>query len=242
MKSGGAGHLAPYVLGREVEVEAGLPLGIADGVEYAESVTRGERFTLVSDGVVEAVYLPATEVGGDFYQVLDSADGASIVLVGDVSGKGLKAAMLVSLAVGILRNEKSNSPAEILSALNDGLAGRTGGGFVTCCCARFDADGTVTIANAGHPAPYCDGHEVEVEAGLPLGIAQGVAYSELVTRGESFTFVSDGVVEAENAQRELFGFDRTRDISTKSAQEIAQAAKAWRQNDDITVVTVRRAS
>ena len=194
---------------------------------------------------VDAVYLPATEVGGDFYQVLnrpdgDRTDGALIVLVGDVSGKGLKAAMLVSLAVGILRNEKSSSPAAILSALNDGLAGRTGGGFVTCCCARFDADGSVTMANAGHPSPYCDGQEVEVEAGLPLGIAPGVEYSELVTRGQRFTFVSDGVVEAENAERELFGFDRTREISGKSAQEIADAAKAWGQNDDITVVTVRR--
>ena len=164
------------------------------------------------------------------------------MLVGDVSGKGLKAAMLVSVAVGILRNEKSSSPATILAALNEGLIGRTGGGFVTCCCARFDADGTVTIANAGHPSPYCDGREVEVEAGLPLGIVPGVEYAESVTQGKRFTFVSDGVVEAENAQRELFGFDRTRDISGKSAQEIADAAKAWGQTDDITVVTVRRNS
>ena len=189
---------------------------------------------------IEPVYLPASEVGGDFYQVLERADGARVVLVGDVSGKGLKAAMLVSVAVGILRNEKSSAPGVILQALNEGLAGHTGGGFVTCCCARFDADGTVTIANAGHPSPYCDGREVEVEAGLPLGIAPGVEYAESVTRGERFTFVSDGVVEAENTNRELFGFDRTREISTKSAQEIAQAAKAWGQTDDITVVTVRR--
>ena len=189
---------------------------------------------------VDAVYLPASEVGGDFYQVLDRADGSRVVLVGDVSGKGLKAAMLVSVAVGILRNEKSSSPAAILSALNNGLAEHTGGGFVTCCCARFGPDGAVTIANAGHPSPYCDGREVEVEAGLPLGIAPGVEYAESVVRGERFTFVSDGVAEAENAQRELFGFERTRAISTQSAQEIAEAAKAWGQNDDITVVTVRR--
>ena len=193
------------------------------------------------DGV-DAVYLPASEVGGDFYQTYEKSEGARIVLVGDVSGKGLKAAMLVSVAVGILRNEKSSSPATILAALNEGLIGRTGGGFVTCCCSRFDLDGTVTIANAGHPAPYCDGREMEVEAGLPLGIAPGVEYAEFVIQGERFTFVSDGVVEAENANRELFGFDRTREISTKSAQEIADAAKTWGQNDDITVVTVRRSS
>ena len=191
---------------------------------------------------VEAVYLPASEVGGDFYQVLERADGSRIVLVGDVSGKGLKAAMLVSVCVGILRNVESSSPGKILAALNRGLVGHTGGGFVTSCCARFGADGTVTIANAGHPSPYCDGRELAVEAGLPLGVVANVVYEESVVPGECFTFVSDGVVEAENAQRELFGFDRTREISTKPAQEIAEAAKAWGQNDDITVVTVRRSA
>ncbi len=187
-----------------------------------------------------AVYEPAQEVGGDFHWSRTTVDGALIVVVGDVSGKGLKAAMLVSVAIGILRTVKSSSPAAILAALNEGLTGHTGGGFVTCCCARFDADGTVTIANAGHPSPYCDDREVEVEAGLPLGIMADVVYDEAVVKGSRFTFVSDGVVEAENAQRELFGFDRTREISGKSAQEIAAAAKAWGQNDDITVVTVRR--
>ncbi len=102
---------------------------------------------------IEPVYLPASEVGGDFYQVLERADGSRIFLVGDVSGKGLKAAMLVSVCVGILRYVDFSSTAQILAALNRGLVGHTGGGFVTCCCARFDADGTVTIANAGHPSP-----------------------------------------------------------------------------------------
>ena len=189
---------------------------------------------------IEPVYVPASEVGGDFYQVLERENGSLLVLVGDVSGKGLKAAMLVSAAVGILRRESSSSPGEILANLNDALAGHMGGGFTTCCCACFAADGTVTLANAGHPSPYCDGREMEVQAGLPLGVMAGVSYEESVARGDRFTFVSDGVVEAENAQRELFGFDRTLDISGKSAQEIAEAAKAWGQNDDITVVTVRR--
>ena len=71
---------------------------------------------------------------------------------------------------------------------------------------------------------------------------RGVEYAETLLQGSHFTLVSDGVVEAENAQRELFGFDRTREISTKSAGEISDAAKSWGQNDDITVVTVRRCS
>ena len=188
------------------------------------------------DLCVDAVYMPAHEVGGDFYYVLDG----ELLVVGDVSGKGLKAAMLVSLITGVLRETSQRTASGVLSSLNDALAGQIEGGFVTCCCARFDTDGTVSVANAGHPAPYCDGREVEVEAGLPLGVVAGVAYEESVVQGEQFTFVSDGVVEAENAQRELFGFDRTREISGKSAQEIAEAAKAWGQNDDITVVAVRR--
>ena len=73
-----------------------------------------------------------------------------------------------------------------------------------------------------------------------MGIAAGTTYAESTSTGHHFLFVSDGVVEAENAQRELLGFDRTREISTKSAQEIAEAAQAWGQTDDITVVTVRR--
>lgn len=189
---------------------------------------------------IEAVYEPAAEVGGDFHWSRADGEGSLIAVVGDVSGKGLKAAMLVSVAIGILRTVKESSPAAILEALNDGLAGHTGGGFVTCCCARFEASGGVTLANAGHPAPYADGREVAVEAGLPLGVLPGASYQESPAAGAAFAFVSDGVIEAENIRRELFGFDRTREISMKSAQEIAQAAKAWGQNDDITVVTVKR--
>ena len=189
---------------------------------------------------IEAAYLPMSEVGGDFYWTRAEPDGALLVVAGDVSGKGLKAAMLVSVTIGMLRLQRTSSPGAILASLNDGPAGHMGGGFVTCVCARFDPDGQATIASAGHPAPYADGHEVPVAAGLPLGIAAGTSYDEFVTRFLHLTFVSDGVVEAENAQRELFGFDRTREISGKSAQEIAEAAKAWGQNDDITVVTVRR--
>ena len=186
-----------------------------------------------------------SEVGGDFYWTRAEADGALLVVVGDVSGKGLKAAMLVAVAVGAAGSAKAASPgavspAAVLATINQALLGRTGGGFVTACCARFDPDGRVTIANAGHLPPYCDGQEVATEGGLPLGIAAEVVYEEAILSGERFTFTSDGLVEAENAQRELFGFERAREISMKSAREIAEAAKAWGQNDDITVVTVRR--
>ena len=190
---------------------------------------------------IETVYLPAQEVGGDFYYILDGC----VLIVGDVSGKGLKAAMLVSLLIGVLRDTKERSPGNILAAMNHALLGQTDGGFVTCACARFNETGLVSIANAGHLSPYLDGAESELSNGLPLGIAPGIVYPETsltLAPGSVLTFVSDGVVEAANPQRELFGFERTRKISTAPARDIVESARAWGQNDDITVVTVRHKS
>jgi serine phosphatase RsbU (regulator of sigma subunit) len=192
---------------------------------------------------VEATYLPASEVGGDFYQAFQTHDKATIALVGDVSGKGLKAAMLVSVAIGAIEREQSLRPEEILDRLNLALIGRTGGGFVTCCCVRIEASGRSWVASAGHPSPYLHGQEIQFEAGLPLGVVREAAYQShefQLQPGDQLTMVSDGVLEAENEAGELFGFERTRTISNQSAIEIAQAAREWGQNDDITVVTIRR--
>ncbi|MGH9518578.1 MAG: PP2C family protein-serine/threonine phosphatase, partial [Terriglobales bacterium] len=188
---------------------------------------------------IETAYLPAQEVGGDFYYILEGC----ILIVGDVSGKGLKAAMLVSLLIGVLLDTKEREPGRILAAMNHALIGQTDGGFVTCACARFHDEGRVSIANAGHPSPYLDGAEAVLSNGLPLGIAPGISYPEsalTLSPGSALTFVSDGVVEAANPQRELFGFERTQQISTSPADKIVETARAWGQNDDITVVTVRR--
>jgi sigma-B regulation protein RsbU (phosphoserine phosphatase) len=164
------------------------------------------------------------------------------VVAGDVSGKGLDAAMVVATVIGALRNEFSRSPAEVLTHLNRSLLGRARGGFVTCVCALFHPDGCFQIANAGHLLPFLGGREIDLESNLPLGIVIDVAYLEVSMKigEETLTFLSDGVVEAANTKGELFGFDRTRKISGKTAKEIAEAARAWGQNDDITVVTVRR--
>jgi serine phosphatase RsbU (regulator of sigma subunit) len=101
----------------------------------------------------------------------------------------------------------------------------------------------VTVANAGHLAPYCRGEEIPVESGLPLGIAAGVEYAETGFRlepGDTLTLLSDGVVEAMNGAREMFGFERTRAISGEPARSIAEAAEKFGQEDDITVLTVER--
>ena len=194
---------------------------------------------------VDAVYLPALEVGGDFWQALALGDGGQLIAVGDVSGKGLKAAMVVSLLTGALRNRQSDSPAAVLRELNRVLEGGLHGGFVTAIVARFYTDGRVAIASAGHPAPYLDGAELDVQPGLPLGVDATTEYTELelrVRREQQITFVSDGIPEAANAAGELLGCERTREIRARTAAAIAEAALKWGQNDDITVVTVRGAT
>lgn len=191
---------------------------------------------------VDAVYRPAREVGGDFYRTVSLEDGSLLVIVGDVSGKGLDAAMLVALVLGSLANETHRSPAALLAYLNRAVMGRTAGGFVTACCARFYADGRVVLANAGQIAPYVNGREVQLENGLPLGISADATYSEMqMHTAETMTFVSDGVVEARNARGQLLGFERMAALTTKRAEDIAEAAQRWGQEDDITVLSVTRA-
>ena len=170
-------------------------------------------------------YLPAQQVGGDFFQVLPIADGAAFIVVGDVSGKGLKAAMTVSLIVGALRMyaESCTSPGELLAGINRRLHGRHAG-YATCLVLKITPAGDVTIANAGHPNPYLDGAEVSTDSNFPLGLTLDVKYAETrlhIDPAQSLTLVTDGVVEATAATtRELFGFDRTQAISRHAANEM----------------------
>lgn len=192
---------------------------------------------------VESVYRPADEVGGDFFQQVADSQGGMLLVVGDVSGKGLPAALIVSVLVGAIRAEADHStdPAVMLASLNERMVRRSKGGFVTCLAAHLRADGTLIIANAGHIAPYLNGEELETPGSLPLGIIPGVPYATITCRlqpGDRLTFVSDGVVEAQTRGGELFGFERARALSGQSAEAIAAAAQAFGQNDDVTVVTV----
>ena len=190
---------------------------------------------------VDAIYRPAREVGGDFYRTVPLEDGSLLVILGDVSGKGLDAAMLVAVILGSLANETERSPASLLAYLNRAVMGRTGGGFITACCARFYPDGRIVFANAGQISPYVDGQELQLAIGLPLGISADAEYTDTETRLDgAVTFLSDGVVEASNASGELLGFDRIGALTTRPAEEIAEAAQQWGQNDDITVLKVMR--
>ncbi len=190
---------------------------------------------------ITSVYHPAGEVSGDFFQIVPLGTGGVLIVIGDVSGKGVPAALMVSLLVGALRTfaEITTSPAEILAGLNRRLYGRGGDGFTTCLVLRADWDGGLTLANAGHLCPYVAGKEVTVESGLPLGVLAHAAYGESRCRlapGQSITLLTDGVVEARNASGELFGFDRATAVSDRSAAAIALSAREFGQEDDITVV------
>jgi hypothetical protein len=196
---------------------------------------------------VESIYQPAERVGGDFFQQIGDGHGGLLIVVGDVSGKGLPAAMLVSVLVGGLRAEAAHGtdPATILRSLNDRMIGRAHGGFTTCLAAHITAGGLLTVANAGHLPPYLNGEELPVPGSLPLGIIANPDYECITVQlksGDQLTFVSDGVVEAKAKllprPGELFGFELTRALSVFPVQRIADAASGFGQNDDITVVTV----
>jgi hypothetical protein len=192
---------------------------------------------------VETEYLPAQTVGGDFFQTLTKADGTLLIVIGDVSGKGMAAAMMVAVLVGAIREraEDTFDPGIMLTQLNRRLLGRSGGHFATALAAELNPNGLMRIANAGHIPPYLNGNELALEGSLPLGII-GDAECELQTFklkvGDRLTFVTDGVVEAANEAKELFGFERTREVSGESASTIAQKAKIFGQEDDITVLSV----
>jgi hypothetical protein len=190
---------------------------------------------------VDSVYDPANEVGGDFFHLQATPDGGLLAVIGDVAGKGLKAAMCVSMLVGALRRTTERSPAKILSSLNRVLAGSDS--FTTCQAAFFAANGEVVLANAGHLPPYLNSQEVDLPGDLPLGVLPEIAYAEVhvyLHPGDRLLLLSDGVVEARQASGELFGFDRVHNLCNQSAFYVAEAAKSFGQEDDITVLTVKR--
>jgi hypothetical protein len=196
---------------------------------------------------IESVYQPAQEVGGDFFQIIShKTDGSLLIVAGDVVGKGLKAGMLVALLVGAIRSsaETTEEPLRLLEALNRRLMGR-GDAQATCLVMRIRSNGSVTLANAGHIAPYLNGEPVNVEGSLPLGMIEGAAFSELkfnLSGHDRLVMLSDGIVEARDTAGELFGFGRVHELlsSNRSAAEVALAAKQFGQEDDISVISVTR--
>jgi serine phosphatase RsbU (regulator of sigma subunit) len=227
---------------RQALIEAEL-----EAAQQVQQVLVPERLCEVPGFKVESVYQPAQQVGGDFFQVLPADDGGLLLVMGDVAGKGLSAAMLVSVLVGAIRGiaEYTCAPAVILGNLNERLVGKAGGGFSTAVAAHISAGGEVTISSAGHLSPYLDGDEIDLPGALPLGVTPGASYETAqfsLPRGSRLTFYSDGVVEAQDQKGELFGFERSRALAIHPAEVIARSAASFGQQDDITVVTIERES
>jgi sigma-B regulation protein RsbU (phosphoserine phosphatase) len=214
-----------------------------EAARAVQQVLVPEEIPVIPGFLIQSVYKPAGQVGGDFFQILPLPAGGLLVVIGDVSGKGMPAAMTVSLLVGTLRTlaHYTQSPGEILTAMNQRMLARSHGGFTTCLVLRCDANGTLRIANAGHIAPYLAGKELPIENGLPLGLSADTTYAERsfqLVPGEQLTLLTDGVPEARDKAGALFGFERSAALSTQSAEAIASAAQAFGQDDDITALTL----
>ncbi len=203
-----------------------------------------EAIPTIPGYVLETEYKPAQQVGGDFFQILPDGRGGVLILLGDVTGKGLQAGMQVALIVGAIRTivETSYEPHVVLEALNRRLCGR-GQSYATSVAMHITADGKTTIANAGHLAPYLNGKEVTMTGNLPLGLNASITYDQVtmqLKQKDRLLVITDGVIEAKNAKNELFGFNRARSISHLPAAFIVKAAEIFGQEDDITVVSIAR--
>ena len=207
-------------------------------------------------------YQPAREVGGDFYDFLELEDGRLGLVVGDATGHGVPAALVMSTTCGMLRAValSVDSPGEVLVRVNEALSDRIPPSmFVTCFYAILDPkSGRLRYANAGHDLPYVrrGGDAEELMArGMPLGLMAGMSYEEkevVLDAGEAALFYSDGLVEAHNPEGEMFGFPRLQALVAEHAEGeplveflieklYSFAGESWEQEDDITLVTLQRA-
>jgi len=196
---------------------------------------------------IRSEYRPAREVGGDFFQILPGKlPGSVLIVVGDVTGKGLQAGMLVALIVGAIRSatQHSSDPSQILHEVNEQLCERQEAS-ATCVILRIDPNGHVLLANAGQLPPYLNGKELAMEGALPVGIVPDVDFSVTsfqMKQGDSLILMSDGIVEAQDVHGTLFGFERIDEMLRQqaTAQQIAEAAQAFGQEDDILVLQIVR--
>jgi serine phosphatase RsbU (regulator of sigma subunit) len=210
-------------------------------------------------------YQPAREVGGDFYDFHLLSEGRLGVVVGDATGKGVPAALVMSTTSGMLQlaaqSSEFSSPGEVLAEVNETLLARIPTNmFVTCFYAILDPEsGSLSYANAGHDLPYVrrGGEAEELRAtGMPLGLMPGMGYEEketILNSGEAALLYSDGLVEAHDPEGEMFSFPRLRAIIAQHGEERALGdilmeelysfvGEGWEQEDDITLLTLRRSA
>jgi serine phosphatase RsbU (regulator of sigma subunit) len=212
---------------------------------------------------IAAYYGPAREVGGDFYDFLELPDGRLGLVVGDATGHGMPAALVMATTRGMLRAvvQSLESPGEVLARVNEALvADVPPSTFVTCFYGILEPkSGHLVYANAGHDLPYLwhGGAAEELRArGMPLGLMPGMGYEEkeiTLKRGEGVLFYSDGLVEAHDPHYEMFGFPRLRALLADHGEERSLVeflmeelssftGQSWEQEDDITLMTLQRSA
>jgi serine phosphatase RsbU (regulator of sigma subunit)/predicted ester cyclase len=228
-----------------------------------QQATLPKEVPTLEDWHISPYYQPAREVGGDFYDFHPLSEGRLGLVVGDATGKGVPAALVMSTTCGMLRlaaQSPSSSPGEMLQRVNRALfANIPANMFVTCFyCVLDPKSARLSYANAGHDLPYLrrrSGDAEELRArGMPLGLMPGMGYEEketILEAGEAALFYSDGLVEAHNPQRMMFGFPRLRALVAEHGEEgslgdflleelYSFVGEGWEQEDDITLLTLRR--
>ena len=260
------GTVGPKMMGQHLEQEERE----RERIEQELIVARDIQHTSLPKQVpklegwqIAPYYQPAREVGGDFYDFHLLSEGRLGVVVGDATGKGVPAALVMSTTLGMLqlaaRALDFPSPGEVLKQVNETLLARIPSNmFVTCFYAILDPEsGTLSYANAGHDLPYLwhSGECEELRArGMPLGLMPGMGYEEKETvlqGGDSALLYTDGLVEAHDPEGEMFGFPRLQALVSELAEEESSLGEAlleelysfvgegWEQEDDITLLTLR---
>jgi serine phosphatase RsbU (regulator of sigma subunit)/ketosteroid isomerase-like protein len=265
----GAGTADSELMGQRLEQERIERERFEQELRLARSIQQAslpKGVPELEDWEICPLYRPAREVGGDFYDFHLLSDGHLGLVVGDATGKGMPAALVMSTTCGMLQlaaqSLDSSSPGEILSRVNETLLARIPPNmFVTCFYAILEPkSGHLVYANAGHDLPYLrrrGGAAEELRArGMPLGLMPGMSYEQkeiVLDGGETALFYTDGLVEAHDPEGEMFGFPRLRElVAEHGAEESLQKAlleelysfvgEGWEQEDDITLLTLRRST
>jgi serine phosphatase RsbU (regulator of sigma subunit)/predicted ester cyclase len=265
----GTGTGGSELMGQRLEQERIARERVEQELEVARSIQQAslpEEVPEPQGWRISPYYRPAREVGGDFYDFHLLSDGRLGVVVGDATGKGVPAALVMSTTLGMLqlaaRTLASPSPGEVLAQVNETLLERIPQNmFVTCFYAILESESaTLRYANAGHDPPYVrrsGDYAEELRArGMPLGLMAGMEYEEeelSLDEGENVLFYSDGLVEAHDHQGEMFGFPRLRALVAEHGEEgslgdflmeelYSFVGEGWDQEDDITLLTLQRST
>jgi serine phosphatase RsbU (regulator of sigma subunit)/ketosteroid isomerase-like protein len=260
----GAGTSISELMGQRLEQEEreriDQELQVARRIQHA---SLPEEVPTLEGWQISPFYQPAREVGGDFYDFHFLSEGRLGLVVGDATGKGVPAALVMSTTLGMLQLAAqaldSSSPGEVLERVNETLLARIPSNmFVTCFYCILDPKrGTFRYANAGHDLPYLhrlSGEAEELRArGMPLGLMPGMSYEEkeiVLEAGDAALFYSDGLVEAHDPEGEMFGFPRLRALVAEHGEERSLVdllldelhsfvGEGWEQEDDITLLTLQ---